>query len=653
MEIPESASRGYTLISKRMLSDMRDNNVAVGVYALVGRLWRISHQPVPLSAQDIALFDPSITYGAARRALSSLTGRGWLLADATQRKMQYTPTWGRSRRGDAPQPWDETAKGFGCPRSTVCVRLDDALLDVYIGRLEPHELHTAEVERYWSEPYIGLRDVAVYVKGLQGTATSDPPLEALGLMRNGQSVPLPARTSDVLALLSQRALWTENAPTPSKAGLVRFGLMRDTAPAPADTSQPLFFVAHTDAHLIGQSLPEAIPYARALTDSDERTDTAPERAKPTARPASQSAAGIIRDLRDSERSTHHPPTGGGGGRSAASATQEGERRTRSTKQTRSEQTSTDHESPVPLRDTESTRLLHALHVSPRVVARFADLDPAQVRAAIADAESREEVRDRAAWAVSLLKQHQSTGWNLVAAQDARQQARSGPWTAADVERWSDTTPATLHAEPAPRQAIAAPEVPARTADPPRASRQATVASETPLQDANPPQPRAAPMVFVPRPVVVNPPSSDDIATGIRGALRAALPRDTWPVVDTLAITADDGIWTLCFARTSERLRYGVQMLAIARAELAERHLPDTVRVVDRPAAPPPPTAPPDTSDEGRPDWIAADAWRSFSPMVRAALRGAEMRDGAVVARNAAAQRVLERFGPALTGGAPC
>ncbi|NJO82628.1 MAG: hypothetical protein HC828_07250 [Blastochloris sp.] len=112
--------RNYLPIPPQLLADLRDHPRAVGVYALIARLYLIHHTPIPLSANDLCVYDPTLSYGAARRALQRLVSRGWLI-ETTRYKHQYLPTWGRTRTGEL-RPWAIDARALGCrPIPLRCV----------------------------------------------------------------------------------------------------------------------------------------------------------------------------------------------------------------------------------------------------------------------------------------------------------------------------------------------------------------------------------------------------------------------------------------------------------------------------------------------------------------------------------------------------
>ena len=81
----------YVFIPQRLIADLQANPVAIGVYALIARLFLIYQEPIPLSAADLQRYDPKLSYGAARGALQRLVVLRWL-TDQSDHKNHYTPT---------------------------------------------------------------------------------------------------------------------------------------------------------------------------------------------------------------------------------------------------------------------------------------------------------------------------------------------------------------------------------------------------------------------------------------------------------------------------------------------------------------------------------------------------------------------------------
>src|SRR5690242_101273 len=86
----------YCPVPRRMLSDLRDNPLAIGLYILIGRLFLITHAPIPLGRADVLAFDPSLKAGAVKRAFDRLVAGGWLVGTTMPAsiKRHYTPSWG-------------------------------------------------------------------------------------------------------------------------------------------------------------------------------------------------------------------------------------------------------------------------------------------------------------------------------------------------------------------------------------------------------------------------------------------------------------------------------------------------------------------------------------------------------------------------------
>lgn len=85
----------YVPLPHRLLGTLRDTPLAIGVYALIARVYRATKTPVPLSPADIAAYDPTTSPAAALRALRRLLAAGYLLrAPSGGRRNAYLPTWG-------------------------------------------------------------------------------------------------------------------------------------------------------------------------------------------------------------------------------------------------------------------------------------------------------------------------------------------------------------------------------------------------------------------------------------------------------------------------------------------------------------------------------------------------------------------------------
>jgi hypothetical protein len=187
-----------------MLSDLRDNELAIGLYLLVARLFLVSHAPIPLGRADVLAFEPSIKAGAVKRAFDRLSAGGWLIASrvAGSPKHHYTPNWGLV--DGTVRPWSLDTPGLGRPRHLETLRVNRDLLDVGLGRLDPHARHAAEIARYLVAPALSLADLGAYALVLAGLGRATPALTVLGLME-GDTVSTVPPASALLRQFAQRS----------------------------------------------------------------------------------------------------------------------------------------------------------------------------------------------------------------------------------------------------------------------------------------------------------------------------------------------------------------------------------------------------------------------------------------------------------------
>src|SRR6266508_4686033 len=283
----------YVFLPQRLITDLQANPAAIGVYALLARLFLIYQEPIPLSAADLQRYDPTLSYGAARGALQRLVALRWL-TDQSGHKNCYTPTWGVIK-GTA-SPWRMDAPTLGRPAHVVTLRLDRRLLDVGLGKLIPHPTYPAQTnDRYLENPIFSLRDVGAYAQVLSGHAlAATPALWRYGLIRDGLAQPLPA-AAELIALASQRTLEGDGA-APTEHGRRTLGLELSSTPPP---SQPLFFVDHAlIPDQISCLIPDLIPSA---TETEPRSSAA-ERAESRGEmhsPRMAGTPGILREISDS------------------------------------------------------------------------------------------------------------------------------------------------------------------------------------------------------------------------------------------------------------------------------------------------------------------------------------------------------------------
>src|SRR6266511_3420755 len=265
--------QAYCTIPQRLLADLHDTPLAIGLYALVPRLYLIMHAPVPL-----------------KRAFDRLGDRGWLIAEPQtgHQKQRYTPTWGRI--GAVPRAWRMDVPCLGRPRHIIRLMLDRGLLDICMGKLTPHATQAGTITRYVTTPVLSLADVGCYALTLADIPRETPNLRRLSLVRSGQALSLPAEPR-LLALISQRALDLDEQPGPidtalTNSGTRRLGVM--PAPAAGDRAQPLFFVPPS---LIGSLIGSQIGAAG-------EAQGAPTASQPTETPSIETPRGITWEASD-------------------------------------------------------------------------------------------------------------------------------------------------------------------------------------------------------------------------------------------------------------------------------------------------------------------------------------------------------------------
>jgi len=83
-----------------------------------------------------------------------------------------------------------------------------ALLDDYLGRLDPHPGHgRALISRYFTRPLLDLLDIGVYTIGLRAEIPPTPPLRHLGL-HGATGMLVPPGAQSLLKLAAARELTT-------------------------------------------------------------------------------------------------------------------------------------------------------------------------------------------------------------------------------------------------------------------------------------------------------------------------------------------------------------------------------------------------------------------------------------------------------------
>lgn len=404
----------YVPLPRRLLDDLRDTPVAIGVYALLGRLTQITGEPTTLSPRDLQAYDPSLSYGAARRALDRLADSGYVIITTGGRKLAYLPAWGRVH--NTPLPWSRGSAGLGRPRHIVAVRLDDRLLDLCMGRLRPHPVHRAVAERYLATPLLGLREVGVYALALGAVPATSPTLMALGLLTpDGATRPLPDDRT-ILAIATQRAGLTPTSGALTAAGWRHAGMQ----PVGAVTVQgeALFFVP---PGVIGEGVAMRIGDRIGTSTTTHPSQTAAERRETAPPPSASGSHGMTHHDREDGNSTTTPtptPCLSGGGKLASNERRKDMPRGRLVPPTPSAAQErggarTPPPSPplvnasppavVASESTEAERQLRTFGVRVDTARQLADRPVSQVERVIELARARSDIRDRAAWVVSALR----------------------------------------------------------------------------------------------------------------------------------------------------------------------------------------------------------------------------------------------------------
>src|SRR5438552_3853326 len=89
---PPDQPSAYSPIPQRLIADLHDNMLAIGLYGFIARLYLVAQAPIPLSVPDVLRYDPALSRGAVLRALARLVAGGYVIAVAQPgRKTRYTP----------------------------------------------------------------------------------------------------------------------------------------------------------------------------------------------------------------------------------------------------------------------------------------------------------------------------------------------------------------------------------------------------------------------------------------------------------------------------------------------------------------------------------------------------------------------------------
>jgi hypothetical protein len=603
----------YSPIPQRLITDLHDNVLAIGLYGFIARLYLVAQAPVPLSVHDVLRYDPTLSRGAVLRALARLRAGGYLI-EATQpgQKTRYTPAWGRV--GGVPLPWNMHQPCLGRPRHVARLRLDRRLFDICMGKLTPHTTRAAVITRYVTAPALSLADIGCYALTLSGVPRATPALIRLGAVQDGAARPLPS-DEHLLAQISQRALdlgeQTDRVIGLTISGTRKLGVTPLLAPdIAAATAQPLFFVP---PGTIGSLIH---PLIGSMIAADAAGSTAAFAAPSDERRSDGGTAAITWESRDPGDETIPPPTppdqtpSGGGADAPVVPVQKAAAR---------------RPDVGPLPDTEAATALQALNVKPAQIVELAHMPLMTVDAAIADGRARPGVRDLAGWVVSLLRAHRDYGWKI---------APPAP------------TPDSPEALRSAFAHYAAEQQAARSVEPndvEPGEMEMTRVSACGGED----NPRLAGPVR---------PPLGQLWNDVQAAMRTQITRqefNTW-IRPAVLRSIERGIATISApsARIKDGLeqRYTAPLRELLRSCLGE---PMRVRITihdhgsvaltqsDAARAIYPTDALASVAPDHRPDWISADDWTTLPAILRAALIGSTVERGAVQAISPYLTRLLE------------
>jgi hypothetical protein len=479
------------MIPHRLLTDLRDSPLAIGIYSLLARLYLITQCELPLSACDIQRYDPTLSRGAILRAIARLVQSGWIVEQSqTGHKHCYVPAWGPIN--GRIRAWQMQAPALGRPAHIHTLRLDQRLLDLYLGKLTPHPRCAALVERYLSQPLISLADVGAYALTLYGQTAVTPTLLRWGLIHGDQACAIPPDHL-VLAYASQPQEGCMDSPQLTRKGLTKIGIAHAAPPAAltgADT--PLFFVPpELIATVIGGGISNVIGHPRSSSPP-----SSPPECITTSPPV---PAQTIAWSQKTIQRIDPPPTANGGESGGGNMSH------------------VDSQPEIP--PTETAQALMELHVRPRIVAELSNQPIEIVRAAIAAGQARPDVRDLAGWVVAMVRDVRDHHWDITRASnhispDARDHAH---WLAAAQEALTALERPDVHCSERHTEAWT-------TGD----QMISQAGRERPVDD----HAGAAPAQEL---TGMDGESLPDLTTLLRRELRARAPRDLWAMINALTV----------------------------------------------------------------------------------------------------------------------
>jgi hypothetical protein len=408
-----SLTENYISIPKQLIVNLRDNPLAIALYFLVARLYLVRQQPVPLSRGDIQQFDPTAKIGAIKRALDRLIQAGWLV-ETIGYKSSYTPIWGKRRGTDTLYQWHIGEQRLGCPKHiwVSAIRVDRAILDLFMGKFEPHE-RNPHIESYFTRPLLSLHDIGAYIlTAAELPSNATEALQRWGLIEDGQAQCIPDDTV-VLAMASQRA--SVNGFQLTAAGWRRLGWFgtrpsQPTTPAGAEAA-PLIFVPKEQ---IGSLIPRLIGESIGCADLGGRAASAAESGQAASRHDTTTIPGISRNSSELRDTPPYPPTRIYGGGTTLLDQQ--------------------HCREAELPDTVSAQALFAFGVNdPTCLVELSTMSIERIGGAIAYAELEDL---GPGWVVMALRRHRDEGWPIPSPR-TRQIGLTGRDCPIDVEQYTN------------------------------------------------------------------------------------------------------------------------------------------------------------------------------------------------------------------------
>jgi hypothetical protein len=274
----------------------------------------------PLAARDLVTWVGSTRTAdraAVMRRIVKLDAAAWLAVERiTAHKHRLLPTWGPGQR-DALRTWRFDADDLGRPAHVRGRRVPLALLDTYIGRLDPQPGQMrALVSRYLTRPLIDLTDLGVYTIGLRAEIQPTPRLQHLGLVSSAGMLP-PLEGDAVLARAAVGALTTLQDDTAVAVELTVQGYARLSIPVRIAES-PAVYGCAGGSHGESDGRSEAQSLCRSQPGSPSSIPSVPHLVHQEALAAhmDQQAAQITWDDRDQESTNEEsaagdPVVGGG------------------------------------------------------------------------------------------------------------------------------------------------------------------------------------------------------------------------------------------------------------------------------------------------------------------------------------------------------